>query len=129
MIDIYDNISDELLAAYLDGNTMAGETRFVENLMSQDTSLIEVMEIAKDSILMSDEMLQPIEQAFIHIPVIDNIVSVAQCECEMVEPLFMDHMIVNDIFSDGCDSNLEELGDNTDISVEDTPVDFLDNDF
>ena len=43
-----DNISDQLLAAFLDGNTNEDETRFVLDSMSLDPELQEVMDIATD---------------------------------------------------------------------------------
>ena len=42
------NISDELLAAYLDGNTNETETMAVLNALESDSELREVMGIAKD---------------------------------------------------------------------------------
>lgn len=42
------NISDELLAAYFDGNTNEAETMAVLNALASDSELREVMEIAKD---------------------------------------------------------------------------------
>lgn len=42
-------ISDELLAAYLDGNTTPDETSWIESTLQWDNSLAEALEIASDS--------------------------------------------------------------------------------
>lgn len=42
-------ISDELLAAYLDGNTTPAETSWIESALQWDDSLAETLEIASDS--------------------------------------------------------------------------------
>lgn len=42
-------ISDELLAAYLDGNTTPAETSWIESALRWDDSLAETLEIASDS--------------------------------------------------------------------------------
>lgn len=43
------SISDELLAAYLDGNTTPAETSWIESTLQWDDSLAETLEIASDS--------------------------------------------------------------------------------
>lgn len=52
MIDISDfmdnNISDELLAAYIDGNTSSAENVLIENSITIDGQLSEVLDIASD---------------------------------------------------------------------------------
>lgn len=54
--DILDNvffdngISDELLAAYIDGNTTKSENALIENALNGDSMLSEVCEIASDSV-------------------------------------------------------------------------------
>lgn len=54
--DILDNvffdngISDELLAAYIDGNTTKSENVLIENALNGDSMLSEVCEIASDSV-------------------------------------------------------------------------------
>lgn len=51
MINLDDNISDELLAAYIDGNTTDEENAFVENHISDDPALAELVDIAQDAAL------------------------------------------------------------------------------
>lgn len=49
--DFLDNgISDELLAAYIDGNTTKSENALIENALNGDSMLSEVCEIASDSV-------------------------------------------------------------------------------
>lgn len=43
-------ISDELLAAYIDGNTTESENALIENALNVDSMLSEVCEIASDSV-------------------------------------------------------------------------------
>lgn len=49
MIDWNDDISDELLAAYLDGNTTPEENFRVEKAIHTDSSLQELTDIVSDS--------------------------------------------------------------------------------
>lgn len=48
MIDWNDNISDEMLAAYLDGNANMEECSLIQNQMSNDSMLSEVIDIVND---------------------------------------------------------------------------------
>lgn len=48
MIDWNDNISDEMLAAYLDGNANIEECSLIQNQMGSDSMLSEVIEIVND---------------------------------------------------------------------------------
>lgn len=49
--DFLDNgISDELLAAYIDGNTTKSENALIENVLNGDSMLLELCEIANDSV-------------------------------------------------------------------------------
>lgn len=48
MIDWNDNISDEMLAAYLDGNANMEECSFIQNQMGNDSMLSEVIDIVND---------------------------------------------------------------------------------
>ena len=48
MIDWNDNISDEMLAAYLDGNASMEECSLIQNQMRSDSMLSEVIDIVKD---------------------------------------------------------------------------------
>ena len=43
-------ISDELLAAYIDGNTTESENQLIENTLNGDSMLSEAYEIANDSV-------------------------------------------------------------------------------
>ena len=43
-------ISDELLAAYIDGNTTESENALIENALNGDSMLSEACEIASDSV-------------------------------------------------------------------------------
>lgn len=43
-------ISDELLAAYIDGNTTESENALIENALNGDSILLEAYEIASDSV-------------------------------------------------------------------------------
>jgi hypothetical protein len=56
MWDKYENISDELLAAFLDGNTTREETELVLGAMSENSDLIEVADIADNVISFEDKM-------------------------------------------------------------------------
>ena len=51
MSDIFkfsDDISDEMLAAYIDGNATESESELIENALSSDELLIEAQEVAND---------------------------------------------------------------------------------
>ena len=48
MIDWNDNISDEMLAAYLDGNTNMEECSLIQDQMGSDSMLSEVIDIVND---------------------------------------------------------------------------------
>ena len=48
MIDWNDNISDEMLAAYLDGNANMEECSSIQNQMGSDSMLSEVIDIVND---------------------------------------------------------------------------------
>ena len=48
MIDWNDNISDEMLAAYLDGNASMEECSLIQNQMGSDSMLSEVIDIVND---------------------------------------------------------------------------------
>ena len=48
MIDWNDNISDEMLAAYLDGNASMEECSLIQNQMGSDSILSEVIDIVND---------------------------------------------------------------------------------
>lgn len=48
MIDWNDNISDEMLAAYLDGNANIEECSLIQNQMGNDSMLSEVIDIVND---------------------------------------------------------------------------------
>lgn len=48
MIDWNDNISDEMLAAYLDGNANIEECSLIQNQMGSDSMLSEVIDIVND---------------------------------------------------------------------------------
>ena len=48
MIDRYDNISDEMLAAYLDGNASMEECSLIQNQMGSDSMLSEIIDIVND---------------------------------------------------------------------------------
>ena len=48
MIDWNDNISDEILAAYLDGNANMEECSLIQNQMGSDSMLSEVIDIVND---------------------------------------------------------------------------------
>ena len=48
MIDWNDNISDEMLAAYLDGNANMEECSMIQNQMGSDSMLSEVIDIVND---------------------------------------------------------------------------------
>ena len=48
MIDWNDNISDEMLAAYLDGNANMEECSLIQNQINSDSMLSEVIDIVND---------------------------------------------------------------------------------
>ncbi|MEE1365930.1 MAG: hypothetical protein UHE93_04545 [Muribaculaceae bacterium] len=48
MIDWNDNISDEMLAAYLDGNANMEECSLIQDQMANDSMLSEVIDIVND---------------------------------------------------------------------------------
>ena len=48
MIDWNDNISDEMLAAYIDGNANMEECSFIQSQMGGDSMLSEVIDIVND---------------------------------------------------------------------------------
>lgn len=48
MIDWNDNISDEMLAAYLDGNANMEECSLIQNQMGSDSMLSEIIDIVND---------------------------------------------------------------------------------
>lgn len=48
MIDLED-ISDEMIAAYIDGNATAEETEIISSLMDYNSDIIEVIDVISDS--------------------------------------------------------------------------------
>ena len=44
----FDNISDEMLAAFIDGNTLPVESMIINNAIPIDGAIAEVVDIAKD---------------------------------------------------------------------------------
>lgn len=50
------NVSDEMLAAYIDGNATNYETRLIEDLIKGDSDLMEIIDIGQD-MLFSSEMI------------------------------------------------------------------------
>jgi|GEM_PF-1333216 len=48
--DFDDNISDEMLAAYIDGNATESESQMIESSLDGDSSLSEAYEIANDGL-------------------------------------------------------------------------------
>lgn len=56
MIDWKDDISDELLAAYLDGNTTPEENFRVEKAIHEDSSLEELKDIVSDTYSLQEQM-------------------------------------------------------------------------
>lgn len=56
-VDFLDNdISDELLAAYIDGNTTESEKQLIESSLNGDSMLSEAYEIASDSAYFENNM-------------------------------------------------------------------------
>lgn len=55
MIDFSENISDEMLAAYIDGNTTTEENAKILNSLNENDILAESLEIVKDSISLNDD--------------------------------------------------------------------------
>lgn len=49
MIDFNENISDEALASYIDGNAMESEKSLIQSSMSDDPILSEAVDIANDA--------------------------------------------------------------------------------
>lgn len=49
-INIGENISDEMLAAYIDGNSTSTESSMIQNALGNDEILIEAIDIVNDSI-------------------------------------------------------------------------------
>lgn len=56
MINKSDSISDELLAAFLDGNVTRKETEQVLEVISKDNGLMEVVEITEDVISFEEKL-------------------------------------------------------------------------
>jgi hypothetical protein len=59
MWDKYENISDELLAAFLDGNAIPIESLLVQNAIGNDINIAELINIASDTIKFTDELKFP----------------------------------------------------------------------
>ena len=53
-MDSVDNISDELLAAYIDGNTIPIESMLVQNAAELDPNIAEVIDLTSDMVQFSD---------------------------------------------------------------------------
>ena len=53
--DFNENISDELLAAYIDGNTTESENALIENSIKGDSILSEAYETANDTVSLEHE--------------------------------------------------------------------------
>lgn len=47
-MDVGENISDEILAAYIDGNATPEESRIIENAINSDGMLSEIVDVAND---------------------------------------------------------------------------------
>ncbi len=57
MMDWNDNITDEMLAAYIDGNATPMEAALIANTMQQDDLLAEAIDIVNDSMNMGNDLL------------------------------------------------------------------------
>ena len=59
------NITDEMLAAYIDGNASEGEKTYIEMMMSESPLLSEAIDVVKDSInYMESFSDMPLEDLF-----------------------------------------------------------------
>lgn len=57
MMDWNDNITDEMLAAYIDGNATPMEAALIADSMQQDDLLAEAIDIVNDSMNMGNDLL------------------------------------------------------------------------
>lgn len=126
MFDKYQHISDELLAAFLDGNTTAEENQFVADVMANDGNLMEIADITNDMLSFEDK-IAVLEGDFgfweLGIPPVfepeELLGNVADCYEEVVD-------VFSEIsFNYGCDDdfNLNTSDDNStsdDFNMDDT---------
>lgn len=126
--DILDNvffdngISDELLAAYIDGNTTKSENVLIENALNGDSMLSEVCEIASDSVSFGEKREWDIyngDYGFLEMglpPIVDTLEMVSQ---NQDYELSFDHD--NELFgSDSYLSSNDLYGDKDKMDFDDT---------
>ena len=121
--DFLDNaISDELLAAYIDGNTTGSENALIENALNGDSMLSEAYEIASDSVSFGEKTDWDIynsDYGFLEMglpPVIDALEMVSQNQ-----DYGLSFGNDNDLFgSDSYSSSNDLYGDNDKMGFDNT---------
>ena len=115
-------ISDELLAAYIDGNTTESENALIENALNGDSMLSEAYEIASDSVFFGEKTDWDIyngDYGFLEMglpPVIDALEMVSQNQ-----DYGLSFGNDNDLFgSDSYSSSNDLYGDNDKMGFDNT---------
>lgn len=121
--DILNNdISDELLAAYIDGNTTESENALIENALNDDSMLAEACEIVSDNVSFGSDLDWDIHKGDFGFwemglpPVVDALDMMTQKQG--YELSFGDE---NDLFGSDTYSDINDVsGDNDELGFDDT---------
>ena len=119
MIDWNDNISDEMLAAYLDGNANMEECSLIQNQMGRDSMLSEVIDIVNDinhlGLTMGNDnlIMNPMDNNIDWNSGMDIISSPLQSIPEYNDSLSQFDSFNNGFDRDNYNNNLDNIFDNT----------------
>lgn len=119
MIDWNDNISDEMLAAYLDGNANMEECSLIQNQMGSDSMLSEVIDIVNDinhlGLTMGNDnlIMNPMDNNIDWNNGMDIISSPLQSIPEYNDSLSQFDSFDNGFDRDNYNNNLDNIFDNT----------------
>ena len=119
MIDWNDNISDEMLAAYLDGNANMEECSLIQNQMGSNSMLSEVIDIVNDinhlGLTMGNDnlIMNPMDNNIDWNSGMDIISSPLQSIPEYNDSLSQFDSFNNGFDRDNYNNNLDNIFDNT----------------
>lgn len=102
-MDWNDNITDEMLAAYIDGNATESEKSFIEMMMVESPLLSEAVDIVNDGIgYIEDGENIPLEDLF-DLPFIET--SIRDDEMSIFNQSGVDDLMLGDVLIDGNELN------------------------
>ena len=118
-LNIGENISDEMLAAYIDGNATPKETSMIQNVLGNDELLTEAIDIVNDSISFGNGDLGTVFSSSDISELVPS--SIADIDTNLSLGITEEHTIVGDsLFEDSFDFGLVTT-DSTDQVEDDHP--------